>query len=52
MWKVLAGDYKRIADISGEALLEKKQSCSNRIQDQLDKSAALEERLMQRRKCW
>ena len=45
MWKVLAGDYKRIADIAGEALLAKKQSCRNRIQDQLDKSAALEERL-------
>ena len=45
MWKVLAGDYKRIADIAGEALLEKKQSCRNRIQYQLDKSAALEERL-------
>ena len=44
MWKVLAGDYKRIADISGEALLAKKQSCCNRIQDQLYKSAALEER--------
>ena len=45
MWKVLAGDYKRIADIAGEALLENKQSCRNRIQYQLDKSAAVEERL-------
>ena len=45
MWKVLAGDYKRISDIAGEALLENKQSCRNRIQYQLDKSAALEERL-------
>ena len=41
MWKVLAGDYKRIADIAGEALLAKKLSCRNRIQDQLEKSAAL-----------
>ena len=41
MWKVLVGDYKRIADIAGEALLAKKQSCHNRIQDQLEKSAAL-----------
>ena len=32
MWKVLAGDYKRIADIAGEALMAKKQSCRNRIQ--------------------
>ena len=45
MWKVLEGDYKRIADIAGEALMAKKQSCRNRIQDHLDKSAALEERL-------
>ena len=45
MWKVLVGDYKRIADIAGEALLSKKQSCRNRIQDQLEKSSALEERL-------
>ena len=45
MWKVLAGDYKRIADVAGKALLTKKQSCRNRIQDQLEKSATLEERL-------
>ena len=45
MWKVLAGDYKRIADIAGETLLAKKKSCRNRIQDHLEKSAALEERL-------
>ena len=43
MWKVLAGDYKRIADIAGEELMAKKQSCRNRIQYQLEKSVALEE---------
>ena len=45
MWKVLVGDYKKIADIAGEALLAKKQYFCNRTQDQLEKSAALEERL-------
>ena len=45
MWKVLAGDYKKIADIAGDALLTKKQYCRNRIQDQMEKSAAPEERL-------
>ena len=42
MWKVLAGDYKRIADIAGEALLAKKQPCCNSIQYQLEKSKSLE----------